>query len=121
MGLEYVRVDVVADLTAKRSPVDCMAREGATFAHLGLQPVLEAGVVDETHAATALAHRHQRIVEYVGAIPTETTENIVVLLSYDGCWSLDFLWGIGPATHLLILIVLGIFCSWCVGSIIPSL
>ena len=49
------------------------------LSHFRLQPVLQACVVDVTNSAAALAHSQEWILRRVGTIPTETTENIIVL------------------------------------------
>ena len=63
--LENVRVNLLTDFTAECAPVDCPACEAAILTLLGLKPVLEADVVDVADAATALADREQRVLNYI--------------------------------------------------------
>ena len=56
IGLEDVRVDLVADLATEGPPVYGLARVCPILALLRLQPVLEADVVDKPDASTALAN-----------------------------------------------------------------
>ena len=63
--LENVRVNLLADFAAERAPVDCPAREAAILTLLGLEPVLQADVVDIADASAALADGEQWVLNYI--------------------------------------------------------
>ena len=56
IGLEDVRVNLVADLAPESPPVYGLAHTCLALALLRFQPVLEADVMDKPDAATAFAN-----------------------------------------------------------------
>ena len=86
--LKDVRVNLMANFTTERAPVDSPARECSILALLRLEPVLEAYVVDVADASTALANGEQRVLQHVIAVPAEATESFVIIriVIEDSCW-----------------------------------
>ena len=56
IGLEDVRINMVANFAAEGPPVYSLAHSCSVLALLRLQPVLEADVMDKSDASTALAN-----------------------------------------------------------------
>ena len=56
IGLEDIRVNLVADFAAEGPPVYGLAHSCSVLALLRLQPVLEADVMDKPDASTAFAN-----------------------------------------------------------------
>ena len=94
----------MTDFTTECAPVDRPTRESAILALLSLQPVFEADIVDIADTATAFADGEKWILDYVGTVPAETTESVIVIRAIVVnwcCWS--------GLYFFLLLLFLGLF------------
>ena len=73
---------MLADLTTEGSPVYRPTSESLALALLGLQPVLEANIVDVADTTTAFADREQGVVNGIAAIPAKSAERRIIFF-YD--------------------------------------
>lgn len=111
VSLKDVGVDMVTDLAPETLPVNGPACERTLLCHLGLQPALQAGVVDVFYATTAFADREKRVHDRARSVPAKATEDLVFFLNNrHGSW-LFLSFNIGWCCLRLIIIGLNLRSS----------
>ena len=90
---EYVRIQRLADLTAKAAPVIDVRGHRRVLELLTVNPVLEAVYVDIGSRTAALAHLEQGVLNAIRGVPAESTGRSLLVFS------------IGASASLVLLVV----------------
>ena len=90
--LENVRVNMMADLTAKGLPIINCRNLCPRLCLLCLEPALKAYVMHVTYATTTFANRQKRVINWIRVVPAKATEYSCLIALYFIlfwlCWSI---------------------------------